>query len=97
MRARCSSPGTTRAATEAIVEFVDRATREGDAGYIPPSDRVAVFDNDGTLWCEKPMPIELGFILRRLAEMCETDTHAAETSTRGRPRTRRITPGSETP
>ena len=62
------------AATQAIVEFVDRATREGDAGYIPPSDRVAVFDNDGTLWCEKPMPIELGFILRRLAEMCETDS-----------------------
>src|ERR1700742_1234564 len=61
------------AATQAIVEFVDRATREGDAGYIPRSDRVAVFDNDGTLWCEKPMPIELGFILRRLAEMCETD------------------------
>ena len=62
------------AATQAIVEFVDKATRESDAGYIAPSDRVAVFDNDGTLWCEKPMPIELGFILRRLAEMCETDT-----------------------
>jgi phosphoserine phosphatase len=61
-------------ATQAIVEFVDRATREGDVGYIPPFDRVAVFDNDGTLWCEKPMPIELGFILRRLAQMCETDT-----------------------
>ena len=62
------------AATQAIVEFVDRATREGDAGYISPSDRIAVFDNDGTLWCEKPMPIELGFILRRLAEMCESDS-----------------------
>jgi phosphoglycolate phosphatase-like HAD superfamily hydrolase len=34
---------------------------------------VAVFDNDGTLWCEKPMPIELGFILRRLAAMAEQD------------------------
>jgi phosphoserine phosphatase len=32
-----------------------------------------VYDNDGTLWCEKPMPIELGFILARLAEMAETD------------------------
>ena len=32
-----------------------------------------MFDNDGTLWCEKPMPIELGFILHRLAEMCEAD------------------------
>ena len=32
-----------------------------------------MFDNDGTLWCEKPMPIELGFILKRLAEMVEAD------------------------
>jgi phosphoserine phosphatase len=60
-------------AAEAIVDFVDAATREGHAGYIPPSERVAVFDNDGTLWCEKPMPIELGFILMRLAEMAEAD------------------------
>jgi phosphoserine phosphatase len=34
---------------------------------------VAVFDNDGTLWCEQPMPIELGFLLERLAEMAEED------------------------
>jgi hypothetical protein len=34
---------------------------------------VAVFDNDGTLWCEQPMPIELGFILKRLAAMAERD------------------------
>jgi hypothetical protein len=34
---------------------------------------VAVFDNDGTLWCEKPMPVEVGFILERLAEMAEHD------------------------
>ena len=57
----------------AIVEFVERVTQEGGPDHVPPSERVAVFDNDGTLWCEKPMPIELGFILARLAEMCETD------------------------
>jgi hypothetical protein len=34
---------------------------------------LAVFDNDGTLWCEKPMPIQLDFILRRLGEMAEAD------------------------
>jgi hypothetical protein len=44
-------------------------TSEGGPDYVPPSERIATFDNDGTLWCEKPMPIELGFILRRLAEM----------------------------
>jgi phosphoserine phosphatase len=52
----------------AIVEFA-----EGAAQDVPPEERVAVFDNDGTLWCEKPMPIELGFILERLAEMAKKD------------------------
>ncbi len=59
--------------TTAIVQFVERVTQEGGADYVPPSERIAAFDNDGTLWCEKPMPIELGFILERLAEMTETD------------------------
>ena len=55
------------------MEFVRRVTSEGGPDYVPPDERVAVFDNDGTLWCEKPMPVELGFILRRLAEMAEAD------------------------
>jgi haloacid dehalogenase-like hydrolase len=58
---------------QAIVEFVERVTTEGGPDYVPPSERIAVFDNDGTLWCEKPMPIELGFILTRLTEMAEAD------------------------
>jgi phosphoserine phosphatase len=58
----------------AIIQFVTAARTEGDRGYIAAAQRVSVFDNDGTLWCEKPMPIELGFILQRLAEMCEADT-----------------------
>lgn len=58
---------------QAIVEFVESVTREDSADYLPPPERVAVFDNDGTLWCEKPMPIELGFILIRLAEMADKD------------------------
>lgn len=53
------------AAKKAIVEFVQAS----DA--VPVAERVAVFDNDGTLWCEKPMPIQLDFILRRLMEMAE--------------------------
>jgi len=60
-------------ATAAIVEFVERVTAEGGTDYVPPSERIAVYDNDGTLWCEKPMPIELGFILRRFAEMAKDD------------------------
>ena len=66
------------AATQAIVDFVDRATREDDSAYVPPVERIAVFDNDGTLWCEKPMPIELGFVLERLAEMAEGDASLRE-------------------
>ena len=56
------------ASRQAIVDFVARATDQ-----VPEDERVAVFDNDGTLWCEKPMPIQLDFILRRLVEMAEAD------------------------
>jgi phosphoglycolate phosphatase-like HAD superfamily hydrolase len=57
----------------AIVDFVGRVTEDGGPDYVEPADRIAVFDNDGTLWCEKPMPVELGFILKRLAEMAHDD------------------------
>jgi len=60
-------------ARAAIVGFVDRVTAESGPDHVPPPERVAVFDNDGTLWCEKPMPIELGFVLQRLAAMAESD------------------------
>ena len=60
-------------ARRAVVEFVERVTAEGSDDYVAPAERIAVFDNDGTLWCEKPMPIELGFILTRLAAMAEAD------------------------
>ena len=51
-----------------IVAFAESA-----AQAVPPQERIAVFDNDGTLWCEKPMPVELGFILERLAAMAESE------------------------
>ena len=57
----------------AIVDFVSRVTGADGSTPVPVEDRVAVFDNDGTLWCEKPMPIQLDFILRRLAEMVQSD------------------------
>jgi phosphoserine phosphatase len=58
--------GTAR---RAVVEFVDRTVADG----VPAEERVAVFDNDGTLWCEQPMPIQADFILRRLSEMAQAD------------------------
>jgi FMN phosphatase YigB (HAD superfamily) len=56
-------------AKQAIMNFVARTCGEDGSTAVPPEERVAVFDNDGTLWCEKAMPIQLDFILRRLAEM----------------------------
>src|SRR5215210_105969 len=56
------------AAKRAIVEFVERAV-----SAVPVEERIATFDNDGTLWCEKPLPIQADFILRRLYEMAEAD------------------------
>lgn len=55
----------------AIVDFVRRVCGERGSPAVPVEERVAVFDNDGTLWCEKPMPIQLDFILRRLVEMAD--------------------------
>jgi phosphoglycolate phosphatase-like HAD superfamily hydrolase len=60
---------TDGAARQAVVEFVERTVADG----VPVEERVAVFDNDGTLWCEKPMPIQADFILRRLYEMAQAD------------------------
>jgi phosphoglycolate phosphatase-like HAD superfamily hydrolase len=58
---------------QAILKFVASVTDKAGAKYVPPEERVAVFDNDGTLWCEKPTYIQVGFILRRLAEIAEKD------------------------
>jgi phosphoglycolate phosphatase-like HAD superfamily hydrolase len=55
-------------AREAILRFVERTVAD-----VAPEERVAVFDNDGTLWCEKPLPIQADFILRRLREMAQAD------------------------
>ena len=60
-------------ARRAIVDFVGRVTSEGGAGYVAPAERVAVFDNDGTLWSEKPIPIQVDFTLFRLAELANAD------------------------
>ena len=62
--------GSTRSA---IVDFVGRVTTEGGSDYVAPEARIAVFDNDGTLWCEKPMYIQLDFLLRRFKERAEAD------------------------
>jgi phosphoserine phosphatase len=65
-------------ARRAISDFVRRTCGEDGSVAVPVEERVAVFDNDGTLWCEKPMPIQLDFILRRLVEMAEAQPELRE-------------------
>jgi phosphoglycolate phosphatase-like HAD superfamily hydrolase len=62
--------GTTRSS---ITDFVARVTDEGGPDYVEPASRIAVFDNDGTLWSEKPLVIQLDFTIRRMAELAEGD------------------------
>ncbi|MDT5007053.1 MAG: hypothetical protein QOJ24_4229 [Mycobacterium sp.] len=66
----CWTDGPTKSA---IVDFVGRVTAGGGPDFVAPEARVAVFDNDGTLWCEKPMYIQLDFLLRRFKEQAEAD------------------------
>jgi phosphoserine phosphatase len=56
-------------ARTAIIEFVEAVTAENGEHYVAPDDRLAVFDNDGTLWSEQPVYFQLQFALDRLNEM----------------------------
>ncbi|MBB3442362.1 HAD family hydrolase [Rhizobium sp. BK379] len=49
-----------------ITDFVRATTTEGGEAYVAPENRIAVFDNDGTLWSEQPYYIQLGFVLDRV-------------------------------
>ncbi|MBC8116081.1 MAG: haloacid dehalogenase-like hydrolase [Candidatus Saccharimonas sp.] len=51
---------------QAIVDFVSRVTKEGGPDFVPLAERIAVFDNDGTLWCEQPMYVQFAFALDRV-------------------------------
>ena len=51
---------------QAIADFVARVTKEGSPDFVPPEERIAVFDNDGTLWAEQPMYFQLLFALDRV-------------------------------
>ena len=51
---------------KAIIRFVEQVTREGSPAFVPVAERIAVFDNDGTLWPEQPMYFQLFFALDRI-------------------------------
>jgi phosphoglycolate phosphatase-like HAD superfamily hydrolase len=57
---------TDTAPKQAITAFVGKVTKEGTPDFVPPAERIAVFDNDGTLWSEQPMYFQLFFALDRI-------------------------------
>src|SRR5215510_3635777 len=66
------------AARSAIVDFVARVTQEGGRDYVPPAERIATFDNDGTLWCEHPMPVQGFFLADRVKQLAVQDASIKE-------------------
>src|SRR5438132_5109817 len=57
------------AAKQAIVAFVARVTNQGSPDFVPLAERIATFDNDGTLWCEQPMYVQMAFMLDRVKKL----------------------------
>jgi hypothetical protein len=51
---------------QAIIRFVEKVTQEGSSDFVPPAERIATFDNDGTLWAEQPIYFQLFFALDRI-------------------------------
>ena len=58
-------------AKEAIVAFVEKVTKEESPDFVPPAERIATFDNDGTLWAEQPMYVQLAFALDRVKTLAQ--------------------------
>src|SRR5262245_53550154 len=56
---------------KAITAFVAKVTKEGSPDFVPPAERVAVFDNDGTLWSEQPVYFQLAFALDRVKALAD--------------------------
>jgi len=63
---------------KAIMDFVAKVTNPSGPDYVPPQERFATFDNDGTLWCEQPV-VQGGFIMQRLAAMAKKDPSLRKT------------------
>lgn len=61
------------AAKSAITGFVARVTKAGGTDFVPTAERVAVFDNDGTLWYEQPFPVQVFFLIDRVKALAEKD------------------------
>nr|WP_245571675.1 HAD family hydrolase [Microvirga subterranea] len=61
-----------------IIAFVEKVTREGGPDFVPVEERIATFDNDGTLWTEQPMYVQAAFILDRAREIAKDNPDLRE-------------------
>ena len=53
-------------AKQSIIAFVEKVTKPDSPDFVPVPERIATFDNDGTLWCEQPVPVQLYFAVDRV-------------------------------
>jgi phosphoglycolate phosphatase-like HAD superfamily hydrolase len=60
------------------LDFVAAVSDENGPDYLPPADRIAAFDNDGTLWVEQPAPAQTGLLLGKMAEQVKADPSLAD-------------------
>ncbi|MFN4143323.1 HAD family hydrolase [Aestuariivirga sp.] len=65
-------------AKAAILDFVGKVTEEGSPAFVPETERIAVFDNDGTLWPENPMPFQAAFAVDEIRRLAEEDPKLKE-------------------
>lgn len=56
-------------AKQFIINFINKVTQTGSSDFVPIEDRIAVFDNDGTLWSEQPNYVQLVFAIDRVKEL----------------------------
>ncbi len=61
----------------ALVEFVRKVTEQGSADFVPEDERIAVFDNDGTLWVEQPIPVQAAFAFDELTRRSAAEADVA--------------------
>jgi haloacid dehalogenase-like hydrolase len=66
------------AVKSAILDFVARITRQGSADFVPPAQRICTFDMDGTLWCERPLQVQVFFLFDRVKELSAKDPALVE-------------------
>ena len=70
-------------ARKAIMDFIEKVTAPGSSDFVPVSQRIVVFDNDGMLWAEQPMYFQLFFALNRIKALAPQHSEWETTAERG--------------